>query len=95
MACAREGFCWCLSPGMRCRSCEPVLVQETIDFLKEIGPLVLTSSLCVQPQTLIVRTSRELVASKVSWSIEYSKGSDIAGWFHAHALLSVLKREAG
>ena len=54
-----------------------------------------TASGSVQPQTLIVRTSRELVASKVSWSIEYSKGSDIAGWFHAHALLSVLKREAG
>ena len=64
-------------------------------FFSKFGPLVLTSSLCVQPQTLIVRTSRELVASKVSWSIEYSKGSDIAGWFHAHALLSVLKREAG
>ena len=39
--------------------------------------------------------AKELEATELSWSIEYSAASAVAGRFHAHAVFSVVQRGAG
>ena len=49
----------------------------------------------VQFMAFVDLRAKELEATELSWSIEYCPGSETAGRFHAHAVFSVVKREAG
>ena len=46
----------------------------------------------VQFMAFVDLRAKELEATELSWSIEYSQASDVAGRFHAHAVFSVVQR---